>query len=464
MINNNNVGKSDNSKQKIARTALSAALSIAVFTAAMPAAFAQEGVSEYEQPTASVKRVVDTASGEQTGLYTADADPAGLYTMDGKSALMFDKSSNTYENGYKLYYILAGDLKTPVPGMAQNPVDIGAPPGAAQIPEELAPSEINGYRLIDGQNLTVNIAKGKIVSAYILYEGIANGDIGGENAPGKGANPGKSDNMPGGISEENETAPTTGNIIDISYGDPGHGGGETAAFDNRAASGGLPDKDIAPDDDFGADAAHEQDKVNQEEDKPAPYKIFYCLNGGDIIISEYEFNPREFTAARSGILILEEGAHYSREIDGRPLLDGQNLSVYADPDGSSAIALFYGDIDQPEIIEDISDGEFTVDFINATDIIVTGSGIPKSRITVEWPDGLKSGTLVGIDGFWAVAVPLGTPLKDGDELSVTQTEKNKAPSHPMEATIGRSRRRPELDEGHGEFDESDDWYDETGDL
>ncbi|WP_296257256.1 Ig-like domain-containing protein, partial [uncultured Ezakiella sp.] len=55
---------------------------------------------------------------------------------------------------------------------------------------------------------------------------------------------------------------------------------------------------------------------------------------------------------------------------------------------------------------------------------ITGKGEPESKIVVELPDGTKVETEVDEDGNWKVDVPADKPLKPGDKIKVTQTDKN----------------------------------------
>ncbi len=69
------------------------------------------------------------------------------------------------------------------------------------------------------------------------------------------------------------------------------------------------------------------------------------------------------------------------------------------------------------------------------DKTISGKGVPGASITVKDNNGDKiDETTVGTDGKWSVDVPKDKPLKKGDKITATQTEKGKEPAS-AEATV-----------------------------
>ncbi|MDY3118855.1 MAG: S-layer homology domain-containing protein, partial [Peptoniphilus sp.] len=72
------------------------------------------------------------------------------------------------------------------------------------------------------------------------------------------------------------------------------------------------------------------------------------------------------------------------------------------------------------------------------DTTVTGRGVPDAVIVVTDKDGKVIGeTTVGKDGNWTVDVPKDRPLKPGETITVTQTEKDKAPATTQTTVKGK---------------------------
>ena len=78
--------------------------------------------------------------------------------------------------------------------------------------------------------------------------------------------------------------------------------------------------------------------------------------------------------------------------------------------------------------------------VTANDPTITGTGVPGSNIVVTKGEDIIGETTVNDDGTWSVKVPDGTTLAKGDELVVTQTEKDKKPA---DATTTVGEKTPE---------------------
>lgn len=76
----------------------------------------------------------------------------------------------------------------------------------------------------------------------------------------------------------------------------------------------------------------------------------------------------------------------------------------------------------------------TVDQPKAEDTVIKGKGKKGSTIVVTTPDGKTHKTTVGDNGDWSVTVP---PVKENDKIKVTQEEKGKKPSDPVDVTVER---------------------------
>ncbi len=76
----------------------------------------------------------------------------------------------------------------------------------------------------------------------------------------------------------------------------------------------------------------------------------------------------------------------------------------------------------------------TVDKPKAEDKVIKGKGKKGSTIVVTTPDGKTHKTTVGDNGDWSVTVP---PVKENDKIKVTQEEKGKKPSDPVDVTVER---------------------------
>ena len=226
---------------------------------------------------------------------------------------------------------------------------------------------------------------------------------------------------------------------------------DVADADDTADAADADDPEETADaDKTGAGSALDAD--DPEETADMLFTVYYYLSDGVTALPGREDGQVDFAAAGHGVVALSEREHYDSEAGGYSLTDNQKLSLYADIDGTSAIAVFYDSefmaMSMEIEMEKTSDESYAVDEVCVDDKIVTGTGTPKAVITVKWPDGTKSGTRVGADGAWAVAIPDGVGLVIGDILEVTHTETAKAASSPFEATIRRVRRDPEIyDEG-----------------
>ena len=83
----------------------------------------------------------------------------------------------------------------------------------------------------------------------------------------------------------------------------------------------------------------------------------------------------------------------------------------------------------------------TIDQPTEGDNKITGKGEPGSKIVVDLPDGTKIPGEVDDNGNWTVDVPADKPLKAGDTIKVTQTDKN-GKTKEATATVA-SRFKPE---------------------
>ena len=172
-------------------------------------------------------------------------------------------------------------------------------------------------------------------------------------------------------------------------------------------------------------------------DTPTQFKVYYYLGDGVNPVPEYGNTPGEFTAKGFGVANLREGEHYPLTISNYVLLKNQSLSVYVDSDGTSAIALFYGSKMQTMSLEQTGLNTYTVDAIRVKDAIVTGKGTPGATIITIWPQGTKSGTRVGHDDNWAVAVPNNEKEFKNDEIiDVSHTEIGKSESKSFPVKVG----------------------------
>ena len=81
----------------------------------------------------------------------------------------------------------------------------------------------------------------------------------------------------------------------------------------------------------------------------------------------------------------------------------------------------------------------TVDDIKAGDKVVSGKGQAGATITVKDPDGNTYTTTVDQDGNWSVDLP---EVKQGEELTITQTEDGKAPTS-ISTTVQESDKEEE---------------------
>ncbi|NQN17261.1 YSIRK-type signal peptide-containing protein, partial [Streptococcus suis] len=76
----------------------------------------------------------------------------------------------------------------------------------------------------------------------------------------------------------------------------------------------------------------------------------------------------------------------------------------------------------------------TIKPVDTDDTTVTGTGTPGATVTVTFPDGNQTTTPVKPDGTWSVPVAPGS-LKEGDQVTATQTEPDKNPSAPANTTV-----------------------------
>ncbi|HEL1740070.1 TPA: MucBP domain-containing protein, partial [Streptococcus suis] len=76
----------------------------------------------------------------------------------------------------------------------------------------------------------------------------------------------------------------------------------------------------------------------------------------------------------------------------------------------------------------------TINPVDTDDTTVTGTGTPGATVTVTFPDGSQTTTLVKPDGTWSVPVAPGS-LKEGDQVTATQTESGKNPSTPTNTNV-----------------------------
>ncbi|MEI4324091.1 Rib/alpha-like domain-containing protein, partial [Streptococcus suis] len=76
----------------------------------------------------------------------------------------------------------------------------------------------------------------------------------------------------------------------------------------------------------------------------------------------------------------------------------------------------------------------TINPVDTDDTTVTGTGTPGAAVTVTFPDGSQTTTPVKPDGTWSVPVAPGS-LKEGDQVTATQTESGKNPSAPTNTNV-----------------------------
>ncbi|MCK3867735.1 YSIRK-type signal peptide-containing protein [Streptococcus suis] len=76
----------------------------------------------------------------------------------------------------------------------------------------------------------------------------------------------------------------------------------------------------------------------------------------------------------------------------------------------------------------------TIKPVDTDDTTVTGTGTPGATVTVTFPDGNQTTTPVKPDGTWSVPVAPGS-LREGDQVTATQTEPDKNPSAPANTTV-----------------------------
>ncbi|WP_367126654.1 Rib/alpha-like domain-containing protein, partial [Streptococcus suis] len=76
----------------------------------------------------------------------------------------------------------------------------------------------------------------------------------------------------------------------------------------------------------------------------------------------------------------------------------------------------------------------TINPVDTDDTTVTGTGTPGATVTVTFPDGSQTTTPVKPDGTWSVPVAPGS-LKEGDQVTATQTESGKNPSTPTNTNV-----------------------------
>ncbi|MFH6649466.1 Rib/alpha-like domain-containing protein [Streptococcus suis] len=76
----------------------------------------------------------------------------------------------------------------------------------------------------------------------------------------------------------------------------------------------------------------------------------------------------------------------------------------------------------------------TINPVDTDDTTVTGTGTPGATVTVTFPDGSQTTTPVKPDGTWSVPVAPGS-LKEGDQVTATQTEPGKNPSAPTNTNV-----------------------------
>ncbi|MFH6674398.1 Rib/alpha-like domain-containing protein [Streptococcus suis] len=76
----------------------------------------------------------------------------------------------------------------------------------------------------------------------------------------------------------------------------------------------------------------------------------------------------------------------------------------------------------------------TINPVDTDDTTVTGTGTPGATVTVTFPDGSQTTTPVKPDGTWSVPVAPGS-LKEGDQVTATQTESGKNPSAPTNTNV-----------------------------
>ena len=75
--------------------------------------------------------------------------------------------------------------------------------------------------------------------------------------------------------------------------------------------------------------------------------------------------------------------------------------------------------------------------IKASDVMVTGEGVPGAEIVVTWPNGQgTTTTTVDQNGNWGVGKPGNVVLHEGDVVTAVQTEDGKLPSVPATETVG----------------------------
>ena len=77
----------------------------------------------------------------------------------------------------------------------------------------------------------------------------------------------------------------------------------------------------------------------------------------------------------------------------------------------------------------------TLNPISVTDTEITGTGVPGSTITATYPGGTTGTTTVNPDGTYAMGIPGGVTLTNGDSVGVTGTEPNMTESNPTTTNV-----------------------------
>ncbi len=73
--------------------------------------------------------------------------------------------------------------------------------------------------------------------------------------------------------------------------------------------------------------------------------------------------------------------------------------------------------------------------VRESDMVVAGTGVPGSTITVRFPSGVTSMSTVNSDGTWIAMVPSDVTLQAGEWISATQTEIGRTESQEVTVIV-----------------------------
>ena len=401
---------------------------------------------------------------------------------------MVDNTRNS-DNYYTitLNYVLKNHNEF-LPDYSPNPHEIWGLENKERVNlAEYFPTEFGNYRILELPESDITIDE-RDLDVYIEYEYrepsvpagyyhsvFFNYSFGGEDtvievAENTNAKKADADNTAAGVTTAENTAAVESGADNTAAGasaDEKAAAGNAAAGKQDTAGAGQTGVSQAGAGQTGvSQAGAENGALNGEFHGETAYKVYYYLNDGINVLPGSDEDGLDYMTNDVGVVDLSADDHNQLAAEGFALSEGQNMSVYVDADGASAIALFYEptvtmmgaeDLEQTEsesfIIDDII---LDLENSNRKGFIVTGKGLAKATVTIEWEDGTTSGTKVHADGEWAMAIPLdiAMSLYDGYPITGNQTEKGKLPSKKMDMNINRRStrgRRPE--DEHNEHDD-----------